>query len=57
MYYRGGGLAPFEGKLCCISWDVEGLTDEKLATLEVYLGSHGVDVICMQETHITKSDY
>ena len=39
------------------SWNIEGLTDEKLATLEHYMSIYSIDLICLQETHRPNSDY
>ena len=57
MYYRGGGLLPAHPGLRAISWNVEGLTDDKLEVLQVYMAQMKVGIIALQETHTCNSDY
>ena len=55
--YRCSNLRPAREDLVAVSWNVEGLTLEKLETLQYYMAQAGVDLLCMQETHTCKSDY
>ena len=43
--------------LIAVSWNVEGLTEDKLLTLQTYMLKYNIDLICLQESHRTKSDY
>ena len=55
--YRGGGLKPAYPDLGVLSWNVEGLTDEKLEVLQVYMVQMKVGIVAVQETHTCNSDY
>ena len=55
--YRGGRLLPAHPDLGVVSWNVEGLTDEKLETLQVYMVQMNVGIIALQETHTCNSEY
>ena len=43
--------------LIAVSWNVEGLTEDKLLTLQTYMHKYNIDLICLQESHRPKSDY
>ena len=43
--------------MAAMSWNIEGFTTEKLITLEQYMISQNIDIICMQETHKPNADY
>ena len=38
------------------TWNVEGLSEVKLEELERIMREKGIDVLCMQETHIAGAD-
>ena len=54
---RGGTLRPSPSQLCIGSWNVEGLTEAKIITLETYMQDHGVHLLCFQETHKCMSEH
>ena len=54
---RGGSVRNITQECCIASWNVEGLTEEKLVTLQVMMAELHVDILCLQEVHRTKSDY
>ena len=54
---RGGLLKPSLGQLCIATWNVEGLSDVKLATLEMYMHEYGIHMLCLQEVRRPLSDY
>ena len=54
---RGGALQPSPNQLCIATWNVEGLSDAKLGTLEAYMHKYGVHLLCLQEVRRTLSDY
>ena len=56
--FRGSRLRPTcSNNLEIGTWNVEGLTLSKLATLQRYMHQRGIHILCLQETHKTKSDY
>ena len=54
---RGGTLRPSPGQLCIGSWNVEGLTEAKIVTLETYMQDHGIHLLCLQEVRKPMSEY
>ena len=56
VFFRGGALRPASDRLVAGTWNIEGFADEKLITLQHYMTNMGVDLLCIQETHKTKSD-
>ena len=54
---RGGSLKPSPGQLCIATWNIEGLTEPKLATLETYMHEYGIHMLCLQEVRRLLSDY
>ena len=54
---RGGKLLPSQPDLGAISWNVEGLTEEKLEVLQIYMGYMNIGITALQETHSCNSDY
>ena len=54
---RGGRLHPAKGEITIASWNVEGLTEEKLITIERYMYLYDIGILCIQETHRPHSDY
>ena len=54
---RGSRLRPVGGNIVIASWNVEGLTDEKQAASELYMTEYNIGVLCIQETHLSNSDY
>ena len=55
--YRGGKLQPSSPEINVLSWNVEGLTDEKLEALQTYMGSMDIGILALQETHSCNSEY
>ena len=45
-----------EEPLCICTWNVEGLTDEKLHELERIMDRLWIHILCVQETHIAGAD-
>ena len=54
---RGGTLRPSPSQLCIGSWNVEGLTEAKLITLETYMHDYGIHLLCLQEVRKSMSEY
>ena len=54
---RSGNLRPSPNQLCIGSWNVEGLTEAKLVTLETYMHDHGIHLLCLQEVRKCMSEY
>ena len=54
---RGGALKPSPKQLCIGTWNVEGLSDAKLVTLETYMHDYGIHILCLQEVRKPLSDY
>jgi len=50
-------LRPTTDRLKVATWNVEGLTEAKLVQLQIHMTKRSIDVLCVQETHITKSEY
>ncbi len=48
-------ISPANLKLA--TWNVKGLTDEKLIALQQFMFRQDIDILCMQETHRQLSDY
>ena len=57
LYYHGGRLRPARTAFTAVSWNIEGLTEEKIETLQVYMMAMNVAIMSIQETHTCKSDY
>ena len=49
--------APFGGELIVASWNVEGFSDVKLWQLIASMRRNNVSILCVQETHVTRSPY
>ena len=54
---RGGPLQVSPSSLQVGSWNVEGLSEDKLLVLQEHMDMHGIDIICLQETHRALSGY
>ena len=54
---RGGRVYPCQRNLSVGSWDVEGYTNSKRIELQRYMEQENIGVLCLQETHKSKSDY
>ena len=54
---RGGDLKTSSVQLCVGTWNVEGLTDEKVLLLQVYMEEYGIHLMCLQEVRKPLSDY
>ena len=50
-------MAPKDGTLSAGTWNVKGLTEEKIYIICAYMYKYGLDFICLQETHAPKADY
>ena len=50
-------VTPCGGNLLIASWNVQGLSDVKLRGIFAIMKRRHIDILCMQETHITKSPY
>ena len=54
---RGGTIRPSPRQLCIATWNVEGLTETKLITLQTYMQVYGIHLLCLQEVRKTMSEY
>ena len=54
---RQGLLRPSFNQLTIATWNVEGLTDEKIITLQRYMEIYDIHILCLQETHKPLSNY
>ena len=45
-----------DGAFNAETWNVKGLTDEKIHIICSYMYKYGLDFICLQETHAPKAD-
>ena len=50
-------MRPTSGDFVIASWNVEGLSDAKLIQLQRVMVSRNIKVLCLQETHVAKSEY
>ena len=50
-------MRPFQNNQKFASWNIEGLTPEKLVSLQQIMASRNIGVLCLQETHRTGSEY
>ena len=48
---------PRAGRLVAGSWNVKGLTEEKLHCLCRYMVMYNIGILCLQETRAPKADY
>ena len=55
--HRDGKLRPCRENLLVASWNVEGLTHEKLTTLQMYMNDLSIGLLAMQKTHKLGSAY
>ena len=55
--YRTGRLQPCAEELLVASWNIEGLTNEKLTTLQLYMMRLRIGILSIQETHKNDSQY
>ena len=55
--FRGGKLHTATGEVTLATWNVEGLTDQKLVELRLHMKETEIGVLCLQETHKPRSDY
>ena len=51
-----GQLRVKQGAVSISTWNVEGITDAKLVTLQKYMMDYNIDILCIQETHLPLSD-
>eukprot|EP00959_Pyramimonas_sp_CCMP1952_P154195 3225927-Pyramimonas_sp.AAC.1 len=49
--YRGGPLRPCRKDVVFGSWNVEGLTESKIAELQEHMRTFNIDTLAIQETH------
>ena len=54
---RGGGLETSTVQLCVGTWNIEGLTDEKVLLLQLYMEEYGIHLLCLQDVRKPLSDY
>ena len=54
---RGGPLHVSPSSLHIGTWNVEGLSDDKILALQEYIAVHGIHIICMQEVRKPLSDH
>jgi exonuclease III len=54
---RGGDLKTSTDQLCVGTWNIEGLTDEKILLLQVYMEKYGIHLLCLQEVRKPLSEY
>ena len=50
---QGNNARPCKTNLNVATWNIEGLTDEKLVELQEYMFREQIDIICLQELHKT----
>ena len=53
---REGQLRVEQGVVLISTWNIEGITDAKLVTLQKYIMDYNIDILCIQETHLPLSD-
>lgn len=53
---RGGKLVVSDLSTMVATWNVEGLTEEKIITIQNFMAERRIAVICLQETHKPRSD-
>ena len=56
-HMREGPLQVSSRQLVIGTWNVEGLTDEKIISLRLHMRKMKIDILCIQETHKSGSDY
>ena len=56
-YVRIHRLRPAYKKQHFATWNIEGLTEAKIASLQVVMRNSSIGVMCIQETHKPMSDY
>ena len=54
---NGRHLIPMAGVFRIISWNIQGYSEDKLATLQQFMKSNGIGIACVQETHKFSSEY
>jgi len=47
---------PILGMFKAATWNVRGLTDVKLQEIMIHMRKLGIDILCLQETHINKTE-
>ena len=50
-------LSPTGGDLKVISWNIQGYSEDKLATIQQYMQKHGIGITCIQEVRKFSSEY
>ena len=56
-FVHSGNAVPSCGNLVIASWSVEALSDLKVWELTTVMGRRGIDILCIQESHILQSPY
>ena len=56
-YVREGNAKPSPERLVVGAWNVEGLSEEKVITLQMYMDMYGIHILCLQEVRRPLSDY
>ena len=54
---RNQSLSPCSKYISIGSWNVEGLSDAKIAAMQYHISNSGCQILCIQETHHNMSDY
>ena len=54
---RGGDLKISTAQSCVGTWNVEGLTDEKIVLLQMYLEEYGIHLLRLREVRKPLRDY
>ena len=53
-FFHGGHLRATSRDMRIGIWNVEGLTDAKVLELQHYMMDIGLDVLCLQKTHLVQ---
>ena len=56
-FIHTGRSIPYCGDLVLASWNVEGLSDLKLWELTAIMTRRRIDILSIQESHISRSPY
>ena len=48
-------IASSTGSLTCCSWNVKGFTDLKLMEILLHMQQYSIEILCLQETHLSNT--
>ena len=52
-----GPLLPNQNLQHCVTWNIDGYTEDKLIVLEMIMQNYNIDILCIQETYVTANDH